>query len=525
MDNTLKILSWNICWGCMVANEKSQYDTTARTLALACKDLASNKIQSCLDNVVKLIDHDLYDIIGLQEAANYTEIQKKSSNLTAMGCIHHALDINKNKIDLTTFYNPQKFKVLAVKVGNIDIEDYDGRPYHIIFLEYIRTKDKYIIINLHNGRIPKNKFDKEPLEKRLGLDIEKLFIVPKTSSNKDFIDIDQNPLSDGSSFLSSNTFKTIVLGDFNDHERPTENYWTELQPFKYTSFVNLQSIIISSIIKPPKTCCKSGRSLGILHTTDDFIGDYILIDSTLEYIKNNTIVEYFKSNVDKLSSDHQPIYAIIKTPDNIPNDTPDDISSITEIEKKSFKLNKTSRTLRLLDDPHDPNDSNYTKQLRGLTIDNTSILIYPPQNIEFKDDLDKKIYMYVVDKNNPDIIGYIKKEYLQQQIDLNEYKVESNRTLRLLANPIDPNVYPKIDNNYHKGATISPDNILILPNGQVTDNKFVLICDSNDYNKVGYINIKYLSPILISDKFYHKYLKYKNKYLQYKKHYNNYFNV
>jgi hypothetical protein len=264
----------------------------------------------------------------------------------------------------------------------------------------------------------------------------------------------------------------------------------------------------------------------MLHTTDDFIGDYILIDSTLEYIKNNTIVEYFKSNVDKLSSDHQPIYAIIKTPDNIPNDTPDDISSITEIEKISFKLNKTSRTLRLLDDPHDPNDSNYTKQLRGLTIDNTSILIYPPQNIEFKDDLDKKIYMYVVDKNNPDIIGYIKKEYLQQQqIGLNEYNVNSNRTLRLLANPKDPNAYPKIDNNYHKGATISPANILILANGQVTDNKFVLICDSNDYNKVGYINIKYLSPILISDKFYHKYLKYKNKYLQYKKHYNNYFNV
>ncbi len=98
MDNNLKILSWNICWGCMKADHTSHLDTTAQFLAEKCVE-----IQECLNNVAKLINNDKYDIIGLQEAAKYNDIIFKSANLQKMGSIHHTLLIGKNKIDLITF--------------------------------------------------------------------------------------------------------------------------------------------------------------------------------------------------------------------------------------------------------------------------------------------------------------------------------------------------------------------------------------------------------------------------------------
>jgi len=301
----LKILSWNICWECMSANQ------TSNTLAIYCK----NNKNTCLLNVVDLIDQEEYDIIGLQEAAKYNVIISESDKLRKMGCIHHAL--NKNSIvDLTTFYNIQKFKVLAVKVGNLFNKQ--GRPYHIIFLQHNKTSDKYIIINLHNGHYDRTKseyFSKDYLEKTLGADIENLFIVDSSKTQKDFMNIENEKLSNGSHLFTENTFKTIVLGDFNDNAG--ENYWQGLQPFKInTSFQNLSSIVVSSQkTKPPKTCCTGHSSLRTADDKDFSIGDYILIDANLKYSTHNTIVQYFMDNIKtKLTSDHKPVYAIIKIP-------------------------------------------------------------------------------------------------------------------------------------------------------------------------------------------------------------------
>jgi hypothetical protein len=494
----------------MKADQTSQLDGTALFLAEECV-----KTQTCLNNVIKLIDDDKYDIIGLQEAANYNIIKTTSQNLKDMGCIHHALSINGNIIDLITFYNQYKFKVLAVKVGNIDRSNTDGRPYHIIFLEYISTSDKYIIINLHNGKNPGTIYNKEPLQETLGTDINNLFIVNDSDTRIDFINIEQETVSDGVR-LFSNTFKTIVLGDFNDHESKGENYWYTLQPFKYTHFLHLNSIVVSSIIKPPITCCTGYNSLRTSGDTDRFIGDYILIDNSLKYIENNTIVDYYRKNLGQLSSDHQPIYAIIETPSAVPAAVPAAVPPAVPVAKQEtmplFYV-KESRTLRLLNDSHNPNDSAYInhKRLCGLTIDENSTLTYPLQNITFQNPNEK--YMYVVDKYDPNIIGYINKKYLISQ-NPTEYTVTIPRTLRLLANNQDPEI-GTIGRNYHHGATVTLENILILPNGEITDNNFVLICDLSDPNKVGYINKNYLLPIV--NTYHRKYIKYKYKYLQYKK--------
>jgi len=331
MDN-LKILSWNICWECMSANNDKHI------LAVYCKNT-----KTCLPNVVDLIEQEKYDIIGLQEAAKYKDIIDKSAKLQKMGCIHHALDNNGFIVDLTTFYNIRKFKVLAVKVGNLFNKL--GRPYHIIFLQYNITSDKYIIINLHNGHYVPTKskvFSKDYLEKTLGANIEELFIVDSSETQKNFMNIEKKKLSNGS-HLFKDIFKTIVLGDFNDR---TENYWKGLQPFRDTSFPNLSSIVVSSKEKtpPPITCCTNNlRTEG---DNDLFIGDYILIDDSLKYSTNNTIVQYFMDNIKKkVTSDHKPVYAIIEIPTPalavVPVVVPDAVlPAKQEIINKSAQLTK-----------------------------------------------------------------------------------------------------------------------------------------------------------------------------------------
>ena len=534
MDNNLKILSWNICWGCMKADDTSAGDGTARFLAQECK-----QSQLCLQNVVELINYEEYDIIGLQEAAKYADIINRSPRLRTMGCIHHTLHISRGRIivdiDLTTFYNTEKFKVMAVKVGNIDEFDQDGRPYHIIFLEHTNTSDKYIIINLHNA----HSISKNDLQRRLSNNIDTLFIVDPVNRNKDFMNIEDMGVSDGSQLFEDNTFKTIVLGDFNDHGRG--NYWRGLQPFSNTSFQNLRSIVVSSqTIPPPYTCCTGKNSLRTAGDRDDLFGDYILIDNSLNYSTPNTIVKYFMDNIKtKLSSDHKPVFAIIEilaVPVEVPPaaavPVPAGVSppvpapaaaavsppvpaadTVTSRETMAFFSVKKPHTLRLLNDLHDPNDPTYFKhkQLRGLTINEKSTLSYPLQEIPFQ--IPTEIFMYVVDKDNPNIIGYINKKYLKE-IGNNQYRVENSRTLRLLANNQDPQ-FDTINGNYHRGATVTSRNILILPNGETTDKNFVLICDVYDSNKVGYINKDDLVPIV--EPYHRKYIKYKYKYLQYKK--------
>lgn len=131
--NNLKILSWNICWGCMTADDTSHLDTTAQVLAEKCA-----RTQVCLTNVAKLIDNDEYDIIGLQEATKYNDIILKSKNLQEMGCVHHALYIKGNTIDLTTFYNKQKFKA--------------ARDIKIWLKKYIKYKTKYLELKNQLGK-------------------------------------------------------------------------------------------------------------------------------------------------------------------------------------------------------------------------------------------------------------------------------------------------------------------------------------------------------------------------------------
>ena len=61
----MKILSWNICWGCMAADESSEYDLTAAKLAVVCQENKVAGKPTCLFNVVDFIKKSDYDLIAL----------------------------------------------------------------------------------------------------------------------------------------------------------------------------------------------------------------------------------------------------------------------------------------------------------------------------------------------------------------------------------------------------------------------------------------------------------------------------
>jgi hypothetical protein len=277
----INILSWNICWDCMSNN------TTYGELGKKCNQFKIIKNISCLDNVSIFINRKKYTFIGLQEASGWQRIYKNGLN-NYMGYVHSI----GGKNELVTFYDKKRFEPIYLKIGYIVPPT--ARPYHIIFFEEIDTLNKYIFINLHNG----HHITKDLLEEKINHDINNCLILDKSNehdtSNKEYIYNN----TDITNYIDNNKFKVIILGDFNDHG---EEYWKGLK--------FLKNIKVTSIKEPPKTCCSEDRKI---NTKEVKIGDYILINSKLEYIDSCNVPKDFNKDSDNYpTSDHLPVEAII----------------------------------------------------------------------------------------------------------------------------------------------------------------------------------------------------------------------
>lgn len=263
----MNILSWNICW---------------------------NFKNKSLSNIINTITKSSYDFIALQEAIDW-EIIYKGLNNKNMGIVHHYF-LNKNnaKVELVTFYNYIKYKIIAIKIGNI-MHKNDIRPYHIIFCKNRITKQFYIFINLHNG----HNVTIDYLQNKLSQNLNKLIIV-KNNRKKDFININLNYETEFnicSLFNDINKIKVIVVGDFNDFG--INNYWKGLQPFKNSNLIHLKNILVDTRgYKPPNTYFLLNN-----------ISDYILTSHNIHY-EDYTKQNYIPKEVILPSSDHFPIKSI-----------------------------------------------------------------------------------------------------------------------------------------------------------------------------------------------------------------------
>jgi hypothetical protein len=324
--NKIKVLSWNLCFGCMYSDPvKSSWNITSPVLVSYCvKQKLNTKVNQCAKNIAELVNKssktEKYDFIGFQEISNEENLHELisfSKPLQNMGVIHHKVSFGKGlSSQLATFYNHSKYKVLAVKIGNINKTSInkvaDGRPYQIIFLESRIKRDKYIFINLHND----HNISQDMLERNLSKNI---FDACRLDTYKDinFFNLDEIYETNISDIISYNKFNVISVGDYNDSG--FGNYFLGLHPFKYSKSIYLKDIKIQSNKQPVHTCCM-GNKLRKSKSNDKNYGDYILINDNLKYIVENIVPVSFVYNAKKTpTSDHLPVMSILRLKKSIKN--------------------------------------------------------------------------------------------------------------------------------------------------------------------------------------------------------------
>ena len=108
---SIKILTSNVCWGCMSADENSKNDRTAQPLADICKTKRDEQlgVHVCLLNISNEIKKNKFDFIGLQEATNWNQI---FCNIPDMAYLQHKVKIGTSDAhaDIVTFYDYNKYK-------------------------------------------------------------------------------------------------------------------------------------------------------------------------------------------------------------------------------------------------------------------------------------------------------------------------------------------------------------------------------------------------------------------------------
>ena len=290
---TINILSWNICWECM-SGEQNSFN-----IAKKCKILKESGAKTCVQNIISTLNKFKLDIIALQEALNWKEIYDGLINKKNIGIIHHFI-INKinKKVNLVTFYDYIKYKILGIKIGNI-CNPNNIRLYHIIFYKNRITNQYFIFINLHNG----HNININVLEFKLSENINKIINV-ENKYTKNFINLNTNNeinIEETIFFNKLNNIKVIVAGDFNDFG--LNNYWFKLKPFSKSNYDILNNIIVDTRKQlPPGTCC---------YGFEPFIyNDYILTSNNLHF-KSLKKQNYIPQIENYPMSDHKPIMTSI----------------------------------------------------------------------------------------------------------------------------------------------------------------------------------------------------------------------
>jgi hypothetical protein len=327
--NEIRALSYNVCWGCMLGNSKGMFNSTAKSLAEKCaktKKAMSARRQPCIRTVADHIDYASpdyqLDFVGTQESANWSRLQRSSRVLRKMTAVHHLT--SNGVVHLATFYNPRRWRLDAVKVGDLlhKAPDKDkpetGRPYHILYLTdmtaHSTDDSKYIVINIHNG----HKGGAKRLIRNLSANPDRAIT---NLSNGGGRELDrQKEQAIYNSVIKGNKFRIIMLGDFNDGDK--DQYYKGLRPFSASGFSELKALRVSSHgIKPPRTCCTPSdgssdirRGVG-KQAKREYNGDYILIGDGLEYVEPTHIPTGSGLLYDARkypASDHLPVMAVIR---------------------------------------------------------------------------------------------------------------------------------------------------------------------------------------------------------------------
>ena len=361
---------------------------TAKNLANKCEQMVQavppspQIINKCINDIILLLKDKKgifngdqnketqikFDLIGFQEATNYKIFEDYVGNIkNRMKYVHHTakqeankllanqnLDPEHNTEDMVTYYNKLKFKLKAVKVGNIFInkgkkgkkgkKNTDHRAYQIIFLEETNIPNlRYIVINVH---FPHNA-DKNKLLDYFNFSFKEVYKVQdnKEAGNLENLVINSfyknNNKNDINNYLNTKNLEyveeykefknahVIFLGDTNDKGAASYNLYNgDFKIFQGVNDKNQKKIQLQKIT-PPNSCCDSNGTKGQAGAT----GDYILISQNMEYLPvndplpnplvpvdlatnpgdANKILDDIKFDVYR--SDHLPVTAFVRVKD------------------------------------------------------------------------------------------------------------------------------------------------------------------------------------------------------------------
>ena len=491
----IKVLTWNVSFGAMSGSDN---DMSARPLPSYCKSKGKHldpktgqTYTECLNNVVNLIDASgsviNYDFVALQEASKWNVMFNKSEELKrAGGYIHHIIKRGERQEEMVTFYDIQKYNLLAVKIGSL-VEN-GARPYQILFLQGNSDRNFYIFINLHNG----HDITKDELQQKLSNNLINALKFTGFKTKENMLESEQvNNIFD---IINGKEFKVIVAGDFNDNR---QNYWQGLQPFRHTTYSNLKDILVNAEKKPPNTCCipdASYTDIRVNDKQDKQIGDYILVNDKMSIVIDNKVVPQFVYNAGLIpTSDHLPVEILLLSTPRVISTHParrwGDYKVIEGAFSSIFNITeqKTLRLLNNFDDPKIPRIQ-HASYFRGKIIEKTDHVMFPCEGKT------KNNYILVYSRNDPNKIGYINFNFIDK-INKDDYRLKSSHTkeiLRLQDNIIDPKSSPILNKFPHEGLEITSTDILNLACGKPTREGLVLVQKFGDTNTIGYVNNIYI---------------------------------
>lgn len=345
----INILTYNLCWGCMTANDKSKFDRTAEYLAVKCQHaLLTSKQHQCATNIINNIAlafakntrSGKCDILAMQEATNWRLVYdglkahklSTRAGLAELGYIHHLTRTETGALaELCTLYNRTRFQLKSVVIGDIG----NGRPFQIIRLWCRVLRQELIVINIHNSHHGSANIIQAALN---NTSAQKLFTIsPSNDPSNGCLDAgiwepSTTPSTTDLVMLRHNMQTTkkskliLFMGDTNDHGR--FKLWRGFIPFPMMQCAgdkpNYLKVSTQSRIPPAKSCCAPvGNSANIrtgLQDQDFTYGDYILASDNLKFLVNNKIptVGINHDATYYPASDHLPVLATV-VPRHQPN--------------------------------------------------------------------------------------------------------------------------------------------------------------------------------------------------------------
>jgi len=307
-NETYRVLSYNICWGCMEAdtgdstgmqNDLSKVcmkDADPPVKATGGENGMGLNITQCAANTGEAIREfneaiggSGYDLLGFQEASNVGDLYLDRKGMALETVLHsvpisrqtHAKGINIGKTKsswMASMYNPKRTGMHHVKIGGV-LESDNGRPWLILIFDDV----KLMFINVHNthpgrGAQPRESWRGFPDEMSKHQDMEKALKDKPERAN----------------------YRSIVVGDFNDLKGDIPGCIT--LPWSQST-LKLQEPL-------PPTCCPTKKN-----KEARFYGDYIFDSASTPQIR---IPRSYDGEVPK--SDHMPVEAVLRSTSNTPSD-------------------------------------------------------------------------------------------------------------------------------------------------------------------------------------------------------------